>query len=134
MAGLLAYADTADSGSINLVKVLAGLAILAGCALLVGVIIGVARSRGHRQADGIMVAAVFWGIIMAGSAMYTAAAQYNWSKEYTTRVQSGYYDPRDTSDKPKLPWLAWSGLAVGYAVLLAWSLAGKAAFGEVSDS
>ena len=122
MAQLLGYAQTADSGSINLAKVLAGLFILAACALFVAVVVGLARSRRHRQADGIMVAAVFWGVIMAGSAMYTASSQYNWSKEYTTRVQSGYYDPRDTSDKPSLPWALWSGLGVGYAALVVWSL------------
>jgi hypothetical protein len=121
MAQLLAYAETSDSGSINLAKVLAGLFILAACALMVAVVIGVARSRGHRQAEGIMVGAVFWGVIMAGSAMYTASSQYNWSKEYTTRVQSGYYDPRDTSDKPNLPWALWSAMGVGYAALVAWS-------------
>ena len=121
MAQLLGYAQTADSGSINLAKVLAGLFILAACALFVAVVVGLARSRGHRQAEGIMVAAVFWGAIMAGSAMYTASSQYNWSKEYTTRVQSGYYDPRDTSDKPNLPWALWPAMGVGYAALVAWS-------------
>ena len=108
-----------------MVKVLAGLVILAACALLAAIVIGVARSRGHRQADSIMVAAVFWAVIAAGSAMYTAASRYNWSREYTTRIESGYYDPRDTSDKPKLPWLAWSGLGAAYIAMLGWSVSQK---------
>jgi hypothetical protein len=133
MDGLLAYAESSDPGSANLVKVLAGMAILAACALLAAVVIGVARSRDHRQAEAIMVTAIFWAMLTAGLALYSASAQYNWSKEYTTRIESGYYDPRDTSDKPKLPWIPGSGLAVAYAGLLGWSLFGRPFLPEVVD-
>jgi hypothetical protein len=131
MHNLLAYAETADSGMLNLTKALGGLGIVAGVALLSAIVIGISRSRGHRQADGIMAATIFWAMITAGSIIYGAAAQTNWSKEYTARIESGYYDPRDTSDKPKMPWVQWSGLGVAYAGLLAWSISRKSAvFGK----
>jgi hypothetical protein len=122
---ILAYAETADSGSLNLAKILGGLGIVAVAALLAAIVIGVSRSRRHRQAEGIMVATLFWAAITAGSVMYAAAQQLNWSKEYTTRIESGYYDPRDLSDKPKLPVLLWSGLGIAYAALLGWSASQK---------
>jgi len=125
MYRILAYAQSPDSGALNLAKVLGGIAILAVAALLAAVLIAISRSRGHRQAESIMVAAIFWAAIFAGSAMYYAAAQLNWSKEYTTRIESGYYDPRDTSDKPSLPWALGGGLGVAYATLFAWSMSAK---------
>ena len=132
MHGLLAYAESTDPGSTNLVKVLVGMVILAACALLAALVTAIARSRDHRQADAIMVAAMFWAIITAGLAMYAASAQYNWSREYTTRIESGYYDPRDTSDKPKLPWISGSCLTIAYAGLLGWASLGKPFSGEVA--
>ncbi len=128
----LAYAESADpSNAMNLVKVLGGLLIIGATALLVAILIGIARSRAHRQADAILVVALFWALITAGSVMYAGMAHLNWSKEYTERIESGYYDPRDTSDKPKMPWALWSGLGVGYAALLAWSLSQKNAGSQV---
>jgi len=118
---MLAYAESPDSGALNLVKVLVGLFILAATALLVAVPIAISRSRRHRQAEAVMVAAFFWGVITAGSAMYTAAARYNWSKEYTTEIESGYYDPGDLSDKPGTPWALLGSVAAAYAGLLCWS-------------
>jgi hypothetical protein len=80
-----------------------------------------------------MVAALFWGIITAGSAMYTAASRYNWSKEYTVRIDSGYYDPRDTSDKPKIPWVLWSALGIAYAGMVGWALSAKGEYREAAS-
>jgi hypothetical protein len=117
----LAYAETPDSGAVNLAKVLGGLGILVVTALLIAVIVGISRARKHRQADAILVAALFWGVLAAGSMMYAAATQLNWSKEYTTRIESGYYDPRDSSDKPTLPIALWTGLGVAYAAMLGWA-------------
>jgi hypothetical protein len=133
MHGLLAYAESSDPGSTNLVKVLAGMGILAACALLAAIVIGVARSREHRQAEAIMVAAIFWAIITAGLAMYAASAQYSWSREYTTRIESGYYDPRDTSDKPRLPWIPGACLAIAYAGLVGWAFLGQPFLPEATD-
>jgi hypothetical protein len=124
----LAYAESADPSSVtNLAKLLGGLAIIAAAALLAAVLIGLSRSRAHSQADGIMVLAILWAAITAGSLMYAGMAHLSWSAEYNTRIESGYYDPRDTSDKPKMPWAIWSGLGVGYVALLGWALSSKRA-------
>jgi hypothetical protein len=122
MQQFLAYAESSDPGSTNLVKILGGAAILGVMALLVAIVTAIARSREHRQAENILVLALFWAVITAGSLIYTASAELDWSKEYTTRIESGYFDPRDTTDKPRIPWLLWSGLGVAYAGLLIWSL------------
>jgi hypothetical protein len=121
----LAYADSGDSGASNLVKVFGGLVILAVVAVLAAISIGVSRARRHPQAEAIVVITLLWGLITAGSLMYAGESQYEWSKEYTTRIESGYYDPRDTSDKPQLPWALWCGLGFAYAAMLAWSLSFK---------
>jgi hypothetical protein len=124
MMQLLAYAEAAGSDSINLVKVLAGIGIVAVVAVLAAVVIGISRSRGHRTADGIMVTAVFWAIIAASILIYTAIEQYNWSEEYTIRIESGYYDPRDVSDKPGVHWGLCGMIALGYAGMLVWASRG----------
>ena len=70
-------------------------------------------------------AAFFWGLITAGSLLYAEQSQMNWSKEYTVRLESGYFDPTDKTDAPKLPWKIWTGLGVAYAAMLMWALSQK---------
>jgi hypothetical protein len=69
---------------------------------------------------------VVWGLVAAGSLAYATTQQINWGQERTKRIMSGYYDPNDNSDAPKLPWPLWGGLAFGYGGLVAWGLSQKA--------
>ncbi len=45
----------------------------------------------------------------------------NWTKEYTVRIESGYVDPKDLSDKPRLPWGIWAGLLAVYLGMVYWA-------------
>jgi hypothetical protein len=121
----LAYAESGDPNAMNLVVVLGGLGIVAATFILAFVLILAARARRHRQAEFITVATVFWGLITAGSLMYAGNAQVNWSKENMLRLETGYVDPQDTSDAPRLPWAIWTGLGVAYGTMMAWTLAQK---------
>ena len=122
MSCLLAYAESGDPNAMNLVIILGGIGIVAATAILAFALIFTARARGHRHAEFILVAAVFWGLITVGSLMYAGEAQLNWSKEYTLRLETGYLDPQDTSDAPRLPWGIWTGLGVSYGAMMAWAL------------
>ncbi|MGD0388253.1 MAG: hypothetical protein ABSC42_04780 [Tepidisphaeraceae bacterium] len=122
MSCLLAYAESGDPNAMNLVIILGGIGIVAATAILAFALIFTARARGHRHAEFILVAAVFWGLITVGSLMYAGEAQLNWSKEYTLRLETGYLDPQDTSDAPRLPWGIWTGLGVAYGAMMAWAL------------
>jgi hypothetical protein len=123
----LAVAESGDPNASNLPIVLGGIFILAVIAFLAFVLIFISRSRGHRQTELITTATFFWAIIAAGSLIYAGQAQMNWSKEYMLRLQTGYLDPTDTSDAPRLPWVIWSGLGVAYGAMLIWSLSKKGA-------
>jgi hypothetical protein len=48
-----------------------------------------------------------------------------WSNEQMIRIQSGYYDPTDTSDAPTLPWQTWAVLAIAYGGLVIWPFSQK---------
>jgi len=113
----LAYAEGGDSSESNLVVVLicAGIIAAVGLAGLIPVL--VARSRRHRYREAIVLMSVVWGVLAAGSLTSTAIAQLKWSKERMLRIESGYYDPRDITDAPPLPWWTWSLLALGYCGL-----------------
>jgi hypothetical protein len=125
MPAILAYADSNDPNSMNLVLILGGAGILAVTAILSFALIYLSRARDHRQADLITGIALFWGLIAAGSSLYAMVSQVNWSKEYTLQLESGYLDPTDTSDKPQLPWAIWGGLVIAYGTILLWSLSQK---------
>jgi hypothetical protein len=125
MSCLLAYAESGDPNAMNLVIVLGGVCIVAATAILAFALILTARARGHRHAEFIMVATVFWALITAGSLIYAGNAQLNWSKEYTLRLETGYLDPRDTGDAPRLPWGIWTGLGAAYGAMMTWALCQK---------
>jgi hypothetical protein len=48
-----------------------------------------------------------------------------WSNEQMIRIQSGYYDPADTSDAPTLPWRTWAVLTIAYGGLVIWPFSQK---------
>ncbi|MGD0770616.1 MAG: hypothetical protein ABSB42_20715 [Tepidisphaeraceae bacterium] len=122
MTCLLAYAESGEANAMNLEIILGGVCIVAATSILAFALIFTARARGHRYAEFIMVATIFWALITAGSLMYAGEAQLNWSKEYTLRLETGYLDPHDTSDAPQLPWAIWTGLGVAYVTMMAWAL------------
>jgi len=124
---VLAYAQVPDSGDTSLVLVFAAALILAATAAAAYVLIYLARRRRHRRTDLLAAAAFFWGLITAGSLLYAEQSQMNWSKEYTVRLESGYFDPTDLTDAPKLPWKIWTGLGIAYAAMLMWALSQKRA-------
>jgi hypothetical protein len=109
----------------SLIMVFAAALILAATAAAAGVLIYIARRRRHPRTDLIGAAAFFWGLMTAGSLLYAEQSQMNWSKEYTVRLESGYFDPTDTTDAPKLPWKTWTGLGIAYGAMLIWSLSQK---------
>ena len=118
----LAYADATDNSSTNLLLILSGAFILAATAALAAVLTFTAKARRPRQSDIITAITLLWALIAAASLLYTVQSQMNWNKEYTLRLESGYLDPKDTADAPKLPWKLWTGLGVTYGATLAWSL------------
>lgn len=87
--------------------------------------VAITWSRRHRQGEAITGLSVVWGLLAAGSLCYATTQQINWGQERTKRIMSGYYDPNDNSDAPKLPWVLWGGLALGYGALVAWGLSQK---------
>ena len=76
----LAYAESVDPTSMNLLTVLGGALIVAVIAILAAVLILIVRARRHPSAELISVATIFWAMITAGSLLYTAETQMNWSK------------------------------------------------------
>jgi hypothetical protein len=125
MHALLAYADSSDPTLSNLQTIVGAVFIVLATLVLAAVLIFISRSRRHRQAESILVAAFFWACITAGSLIYAEQSQLNWSREYRVRVESGYYDPNNTADAPELPWALWSALAVAYAAMLWWAMSKK---------
>jgi hypothetical protein len=125
MCSPLAYAESGDPNATNLPIVLGGLLILAVIALSAFALIFISRARSHRHAELITTATVFWALIAAGSLLYAGERQMDWSKQYTFGLESGYLDPQDTSDAPRLPWGIWSGLGIAYGAMLVWSLSQK---------
>ena len=121
----LAYAQVRDSSDMSLIMILAAAVILAATAAAAYVLIHIARRRRHPRTDLLGAAAFFWALLTAGSLLYAEQSQMNWSKEYTVRLESGYFDPTDTTDAPKLPWKIWTGLGIAYGALLMWALSQK---------
>jgi multidrug efflux pump subunit AcrB len=123
---LLAYADSTDQSATNIKLVLICAGILLVVVAVAFVPVAITWSRRHPKTEAITGLAVVWGLITAGSLAYSTTQQINWGQERLKRIYSGYYDPNDNSDTPKLPWLLWGGLAVGYVGLVAWGLSHKA--------
>ena len=121
MAFLLAYAQTADTSDATLHLILYWIGILAAAALLAFVPVAIASSRRHRQAHLVLLASIVWAVLIAGVSMYALQQQFAWIKEYTLRVDSGYYDPQSSAGAPALPLTAWGILTVAYLGLLIWS-------------
>jgi hypothetical protein len=121
-ATFLARANAVDSTVSNLSAVL----VCAGIALAVGVVtmapVMIAWSRRHRHTRGLAALAVLWGVLAAISVSAAALDRMKYSRDHLTAIESGYYDPNDTSDAPSLPVPAWTALGIGYAALLAWPL------------
>lgn len=123
MALELARADLPTSSDWKLVLVLMYLGIIAVTGVLVFVPIRLAKGRRRRPAELLAAAAVLWGVVSAGVFLYACTRQLNWSNEQTTLIESGYYDPQDTSAAPAWPWVATGVIAAGYAALIIWALA-----------
>jgi hypothetical protein len=124
---LLAYAESADLNQTSLALILGGLLIVAAVAILAFALILIAGVRRHRYADLIIVAAIVWGALAAGSGLYAQVSQTNWQKEYTLRLESGYLNPQDTNDAPQLPWKTWTALGLAYGVMVVWAFSQKRA-------
>jgi uncharacterized membrane protein len=125
MYAFLAYADSSDPSSTNLLMILGGVAILAVVVVLAFVLVTIAKAREHRRADAIMTAAFFWAILTAATLLYAGQAQMRWSKEYNLQLETGYLDPSNQSGRPVLPWKIWTGLGIAYGAMLACSLSQK---------
>ena len=123
MALELARADLPTSSDLKLVLVLIYVGILAVTGVLVFLPIRLAKGRRHRPAELLTAAAVLWGVLCAGVFLYASTQQLNWSNEQTTLIESGYYDPQDTSAAPAWPWVATGVIAASYAALIIWALA-----------
>jgi hypothetical protein len=117
---LLANAESNDSTVSNLSTVLICAAIAVGVLILAAVPIMIAWSRRHRHADGLTAVAVLWGLIAAVSVSVSIFDQMKYSREHLMALESGYFDPNDTSDAPVLPLPTWSVLGVVYVALLGW--------------
>jgi phosphotransferase system glucose/maltose/N-acetylglucosamine-specific IIC component len=122
---VLAYAESTDPTISNLSTVLACAAIVLVAGMFALIPILIAWSRRHRHSQAIFAVAMLWAMLVSISGGSTVLAQMKYSHEHLLQIESGYIDPQDISDAPKLPWLTWAGLAVGYGTLVAWPLMSK---------
>jgi hypothetical protein len=121
----LAYADSTDTtnASIAILVISTGILIAAVAAAMVPICI--ARSRRILQSDALVPLAIVWALTSAVVSIYAYIAQSRWKREYLLRIQSGYFDPRDLSDAPVLPWTYWYVLGAMYLLLILWAMSGK---------
>jgi hypothetical protein len=119
----LAYAELPESSNVGLVLILAFAGIVGAAVVLAAIPVLINRRRRRRgRGDALLAIAILWAVLAAGSGICAVVQHENWSREWTMRIESGYYDPRDTDrDAPRLPWAAWAALACGFGALLAWS-------------
>jgi hypothetical protein len=122
---LLAYAESTPPSDQNVWFVVIGIGVIAAAAFLAFVPIALARVRQHPFVEFISVAAIFLGLIAAGTVIYSIVQQTKWSNEQTLRLQSGYGNPDDLSDAPTRPWLIWMLMGVAYCAMIAWALTSK---------
>jgi glucan phosphoethanolaminetransferase (alkaline phosphatase superfamily) len=116
----LANADANDTtnASIAVLVISSGIFVLAiGAAMFP---ICIVWKRRIRQADVVVPLCILWALLAAAVSIYAYVSQTRWTTEYTLRIASGYFDPRDTSDRPSLPWLLWYILAMLYVLLVMW--------------
>lgn len=125
MALEFARADVPIGSDWKLILALTYLAILAVMGIMVFVPFRLAKGRRHHHIELITAATVLWGVASAGVFLYASTQQLKWSNEQTTLIESGYYDPQDTTAAPGWPWLASSVVAATYAALIVWSVSQK---------
>ena len=118
----LAYAEPTDFSGGQWSTILGGLAVIGAIGVMAIVIIALARHHRHPRQDAITVLALLWGLATAGSAIHFLLAWTKWKKNYLILIKTGYYDPRNLSGAPAWPWYLWGALAVGFAVLVLYSL------------
>src|ERR1700722_1954816 len=124
MHALFAYAEPTDlSGSSWLLIMICG-AILIGVCGLALVPIGMARYGRLRQTEALSAVSVLWGLLAGWNAVSFAIAEFAWKQEWLLRVQTGYFDPRDTKGAPLWSWPVWGSLALVYALLVGFSVVG----------
>jgi lysylphosphatidylglycerol synthetase-like protein (DUF2156 family) len=119
---LLARAESVDPTLGSLVTVLTCAGIVLGVAVAASVPVMIAWSRRHRRADWVITVAILWGVLTVVSVASFVLKEMQYSHAHMLDVESGYYDPNDTSDAPRLPVSMWTVLGIGYLGLLAWPL------------
>lgn len=122
MFPLPAYAQPTDLSDSNLSFILIALGLIILAALLAILPIALAHARYHRHARAILMFALLWAFLTAGSSILTASAQLKWSKEQLLLLKTGYLDPADTTGAPGRPWPLWIILAIVYLALLLFAL------------
>ena len=120
----LARADSTDSTVSNLTTVLACAGIAVGVLVVAIVPVMVGWSRRHRHAEALAAVALLWGLIAAVSTCVATLDQMKYSRQHLADIESGYWDPNDTSDAPKLPLAMWGAFAVAYVAMVAWPFLG----------
>jgi hypothetical protein len=118
MFPLPAYAQPTDTSDANLSFILIALGLFILTALLALLPIALSHARYHRHARAILMSALLWGFLTAGSAILTANAHLQWSAEHLRDLKTGYLDPADTTGAPAWPWPLWIIMAVVYLALL----------------
>jgi Kef-type K+ transport system membrane component KefB len=118
VAPLLAYADNTDPSEGNFLLIFLFVAAMIAVFILAAIVVMMSRRNGSRNADAILVAAVFWGIVSFGSIIYAGVTQMKWSQEQTLELQTGYGDP--TKTPPGWPWILWGILTAIYVALAIW--------------
>jgi hypothetical protein len=134
MMHALAYAEQADLSGSAWTIILLALAVIAAAAVLSLVPIGLARRRGNPWTGNLAVGALLWGLIAAGSVIYSLWIQANWKQEWLRRIATGYLDPRDPTGQPAQPWWLWIALAAAYALLVAAAVARRGADGRAAGT
>ena len=118
---ILASAPIAPSADSNVELVLISAGVVLVTSVLAFIPIQMARVRHHRNRDAIAAILVLWGLLTAGSISYSIMKQMDWATTYNQRIETGYYDPQDTSDKPTPPVALWSGLGIVYVAMVIWA-------------
>ena len=121
----LASAPIPVSSDSNVTLVLVSAGVVVAVGLLGTIVMQTARSRGRQNREVMMAVLVLWGLLTAASISVSVMKQMDWTANQQQRISSGYYDPSNTSDKPKMPVTLWVGLGVAYGAMLFWAVVGK---------
>jgi hypothetical protein len=122
---LLAHGGRADLAGSSLVLALECALVLSVDAILMAMPVVAARRRGIAGAESILAGAVLWAVLAALYAGNFVVTEFQWSRERTALIMSGYDDPTTSGDGPRHPWGWWVALAGGYVVLVTVALLGK---------